>query len=675
MNNLLNFEEYKNHIHSIEEQIIINEFRKNKINEGLITKWKKFRSTKLVDKILRDEIELGKDFEERVKATMDELSKACDEIKDKTKKGSEFTQKINEIIDQINKISFDTLSLIGDQSIDFSGFRNSVIMANVVKLGALLSPIKNGLMIKKAYDYFLGLIKQAVRRDLVMLIVNFDQFQSIILQKSMEATSKVKNEFEGGRYVEQIVGIYKDLIQNNLSKGDAETIMKLAKEQRQQLDQEKKYDTAFNGYMDAYNNTYKTTADSIKQLMGDDNQRQLDALKNGISKLGQGNDDLSVYGEMLISIAEEKALKSTHTIHTNFLKMSEVFKLANQKKLIDLIVEAEKAETKKIKSELEDIRDEFKLESKEEQYKFVEEEFNKIKKDIDLSSITLKQLNELKEDYIKLKYSKESAEKLGIGEEKFSKYYIITTYLNVNTDELKHCSNDLRMMVVVDPDDEENYGYTYYAYVDTLSDSILKILNKENSSDDNCYMDISLLRSPQSVDDIFNRFKKDNDKDTHILRYINDNIEKFTYKTFLEKIHVLLDLETEDVDKIKEYFTKLEKIEDTPEYEQYIEKKRLYDGWIKADKLSKKAKESTSRNAFIDEKNRYLSDYKKYMKSIGEDVDDKSEEIEKPKLTSLPNTNGIKLKIKINEKDYTDWKKSFEYLKEYKNNGYVKPKK
>ena len=675
MNNLLNFEEYKNHIHSIEEQIIINEFRKNKINEGLITKWKKFRSTKLVDKVLRDEIELGKDFEERVKATMDELSKACDEIKDKTKKGSEFTQKINEIIDQINKISFDTLSLIGDQSIDFSGFRNSVIMANVVKLGALLSPIKNGLMIKKAYDYFLGLIKQAVRRDLVMLIVNFDQFQSIILQKSMEATSKVKNEFEGGRYVEQIVGIYKDLILNNLSKGDAETIMKLAKEQRQQLDQEKKYDTAFNGYMDAYNNTYKTTADSIKQLMGDDNQKQLDALKNGISKLGQGNDDLSVYGEMLISIAEEKALKSTHTIHTNFLKMSEVFKLANQKKLIDLIVEAEKAETKKIKSELEDIRDEFKLESKEEQYKFVEEEFNKIKKDIDLSSITLKQLNELKEDYIKLKYSKESAEKLGIGEEKFSKYYIITTYLNVNTDELKHCSNDLRMMVVVDPDDEENYGYTYYAYVDTLSDSILKILNKENSSDDNCYMDISLLRSPQSVDDIFNRFKKDNDKDTHILRYINDNIEKFTYKTFLEKIHVLLDLETEDVDKIKEYFTKLEKIEDTPEYEQYIEKKRLYDGWIKADKLSKSAKESTSRNAFIDERNRYLSDYKKYMKSIGEDVDDKSEEIEKPKFTSLPNTKGIKLKIKINEKDYTDWKKSFEYLKEYKNNGYVKPKK
>lgn len=675
MNNLLNFEEYKNHIHSIEEQIIINEFRKNKINEGLITKWKKFRSTKLVDKVLRDEIELGKDFEERVKATMDELSKACDEIKDKTKKGSEFTQKINEIIDQINKISFDTLSLIGDQSIDFSGFRNSVIMANVVKLGALLSPIKNGLMIKKAYDYFLGLIKQAVRRDLVMLIVNFDQFQSIILQKSMEATSKVKNEFEGGRYVEQIVGIYKDLIQNNLSKGDAETIMKLAKEQRQQLDQEKKYDTAFNGYMDAYNNTYKTTADSIKQLMGDDNQRQLDALKNGISKLGQGNDDLSVYGEMLISIAEEKALKSTHTIHTNFLKMSEVFKLANQKKLIDLIVEAEKAETKKIKSELEDIRDEFKLESKEEQYKFVEEEFNKIKKDIDLSSITLKQLNELKEDYIKLKYSKESAEKLGIGEEKFSKYYIITTYLNVNTDELKHCSNDLRMMVVVDPDDEENYGYTYYAYVDTLSDSILKILNKENSSDDNCYMDISLLRSPQSVDDIFNRFKKDNDKDTHILRYINDNIEKFTYKTFLEKIHVLLDLETEDVDKIKEYFTKLEKIEDTPEYEQYIEKKRLYDGWIKANKLSKTAKGSTSRNDFVKERNRYLSDYKKYMKSIGEDVDDKSEEIEKPKLTSLPDTNGIKLKIKINEKDYTDWKKSFEYLKEYKNNGYVKPKK
>lgn len=675
MNNLLNFEEYKNHIHSIEEQIIINEFRKNKINEGLITKWKKFRSTKLVDKVLRDEIELGKDFEERVKATMDELSKACDEIKDKTKKGSEFTQKINEIIDQINKISFDTLSLIGDQSIDFSGFRNSVIMANVVKLGALLSPIKNGLMIKKAYDYFLGLIKQAVRRDLVMLIVNFDQFQSIILQKSMEATSKVKNEYEMGKFDNDIANIYQNIIQDNVSKSQFDAITKLAKEQRQQLEQDRKYDSAFNGYMDAYNNTYKTTADNLKQLMGDDNQKQLDALKNGISKLGQGDDSLSVYGELLISIAEEKALKSSHTIHTNFLKMSEVFKLANQKKLIDLIVEAEKMETKKIKKELSDLKDEFNIESREEKIKFIEEQFKKIKDEIDLKDITLKKLDELKEDYIKLKYSKESAEKLGMDEEKISKYYIITTYLNVNTDELKHCSNDLRMVVVVDPDDEENYGYTYHAYVDTLSDAILKTLNKENSNDDECYIDLSLLRSPQSVDDIFNRFKKDNDKDTHILRYINDNIEKFTYKTFLEKIHVLLDLETEDVDKIKEYFTKLEKIEDTPEYEQYIEKKRLYDGWVKANKLSTTAKESTSRNAFIKEKNRYLSDYKKYMKSIGETVDDKSEEIEKPKLTSLPDTNGIKLKIKINEKDYTDWKKSFEYLKEYKNNGYVKPKK
>lgn len=136
-----------------------------------------------------------------------------------------------------------------------------------------------------------------------------------------------------------------------------------------------------------------------------------------------------------------------------------------------------------------------------------------------------------------------------------------------------------------------------------------------------------------------------------------------------------MDLDNDKIDKIKKYFIKLEKLEDTPKYEQYIEKKKYYDGWVRTNRLSKTAEKSTSREAFAKERDRYLEDYKKYMESIGESVKDGITEIEKPKLTSLPNTKGIKLKIKINEKDYTDWKKSFEYLKEYKNNGYVKPKK
>ena len=56
-----------------------------------------------------------------------------------------------------------------------------------------------------------------------------------------------------------------------------------------------------------------------------------------------GNDvELGPYGELLISAAEEYAIKTNHGINNNFIKMSSVFNLENQKKLIELITDAGK---------------------------------------------------------------------------------------------------------------------------------------------------------------------------------------------------------------------------------------------------------------------------------------------------------------------------------------------
>mgnify|MGYP003296402027 CR=1 FL=1 len=41
-------------------------------------------------------------------------------------------------------------------------------------------------MTRKAYKYFLGIIKQTIRRNLLVIQLNFDQFENLILQKSFE---------------------------------------------------------------------------------------------------------------------------------------------------------------------------------------------------------------------------------------------------------------------------------------------------------------------------------------------------------------------------------------------------------------------------------------------------------------------------------------------------------
>lgn len=675
MNNILSFEDYIREFRLLEQQRF-NQVEEH-VNEGLMTKWRKFKATVFVDKVLKDEIELGKAFEERIKETMKELSDACEKLKAKSKDESDFVKTIKKIISDINEISFDTLTMIGDQDIDFGGFRRSTIMANVVKLGALLSPVKNILMIKKAYRYFLGLIKQAIRRDLVLLIINFDQFQSTVLQKSMEAQSNARNSYQAGKDMNELENIYKGVISDQLDKKTADAIQKLLKEKKNIFDQERKYDSAFNGYMDAYNNTYRQTAEQIKSLMGEDNQKQLEALKNGISKLGQGNDDLSVYGELLISNAEEKALKSTNMIHNNFLKMSEVFKLSNQKKLIDLIVDAEKQNQKKIDKENDELKDKFNLKNKEERIKFIKDEFEKIKKDYfsdDLSKVSLKEIEKLKEEHVKFKFEDDETDRET--NEKISKYNILIGYLSIDDkdskNELKKCSYDLKMLVPTYEKDDTSY----IGYIDILADVVDKTLVRNNNDDEQCFIDLSRTKSYNSIKSIVEvYFAKNEDEDQKkVLKYINDDIIKFIgYETFLEKIHEIVDKGVK-LKKVKEYFEKIGELENNDDFKKYRDKRKLFNlikknekRYSDLEKLEKKRKlkdeEKNERNSLKFEIDR---DKKKYKNDYGVDVPDKFP------VESRFDVDEPDMKVSINADNYRQWSKSFEEMREYIKNGYIK---
>lgn len=651
MNNLLDFEEYRYKFHLNENTISSFKFT-SKVNEGLMTKWKKYRATKMVDKILHEEIELGKNFEERIKETMQKLEQACKDLGNKSKKGSDFTKNINKIISEINNVSFDTLSLIGEQNIDFSGFRNSIIMYNVIKLGVLLSPIKNYLMIKKAYEYFIGLVKQTIRRDLVMLIINFDQFQSVILQKSTEAFKNAITNREIGEMTEKIWNEASTIISNQttMSKSVRDQMLKMMKERRELLKDSEKRDAAYNDYMDAYNNTYRTTAESIKQLLNDDNQKQLEAIRNSILKIGGSDDSLSVYGELLISSAEEHALKSSNTIHDNFLKMSEVFKLSNQKELIDLIAEAEKNENKKISKEIKKNREKFNIERDEDKIKFIKDEFNKLKDDLNLKKITIDDINKLKQENVEFTYENSELEKEPY-EEKISKYNILISYLSSDTKEsnhiLKKCSPDVKMLIPT-PD---NYENTYYSYLDYLSDPIEKSLVRKNNNDDECYINFMVLNSVDDIISVINKFnilnydENTKNKQLKILKYINDEssipVKIEGYERLLDKFKEMSEL-NKDIDK----HVKDNPQENIKEYFNYLNRLNMYNEW--------------------DRYRRLLDRWKTTKDKEGPDVvEPKKPDCEEIKEDDKPKFEGehIQLKVKINVDRYKTWKSVFQKIK------------
>ena len=397
MNNILTFEDYKKMNIRQVESVIYRQFIEEDIkdeeivNEGIIRNAINKASGKFIQSALADEIEKGKELEKSIKEALDGLNKGFDDIEkqidsnndEKSKSKLVAIEKVKEAIKAVQSQAFDTLTMIGSEGeIDFAGFLGSGTVAAAANFGILFSPIRSLFITRKAYKYFLGIIKQTIRRNLLIIQLNFDQFENLILQKSFE-TDEDSETITKSNTLHEIIGSMTEQLCGKDSKMKMFTGKK-GKEMKEYLEafkkaqdialKQNKENAKSNPYRslweDQHNNTYTKTLEQIKQYINDDSQKELDALKNSITKMAGNDVELVPYGEMLISAAEEYAIHTNHGINNNFIKMSSVFNLDNQKKLIDLIVATQKEnqeeiEKKKKEQDLEELNKKIENDRKE----------------------------------------------------------------------------------------------------------------------------------------------------------------------------------------------------------------------------------------------------------------------------------------------------------------------
>ena len=378
MNNILTFEDYrKMNIRQVESVIyrqFIEEDIKTEVNEGFIRNAINKRAGKFVQAALADEIEKGKELEKSIKEALDSLNKGFEEIEQRidadTERGNKASnslnaiEKVKEAIKNVQSQTFDTLTMIGSEGeIDFGGFIGSATVSAAVNFGILFSPIRSIFITRKAYKYFLGIIKQTIRRNLLIIQLNFDQFENLILQKSFETdddseTRTMSNTLHEliGVMQERLLGKDSKIFKNKRQKDNMSEWLNDFKKTQDAIIKQNKMDSNRNPlrslWEDQHNNTYTRTLEQIKQYINEDSQKELDALKNSITKISGNDVELVQYGELLISAAEEYAIQTNHAINNNFIKMSSVFNLENQKKLIELIQKTQdenKAEIKRKK--------------------------------------------------------------------------------------------------------------------------------------------------------------------------------------------------------------------------------------------------------------------------------------------------------------------------------------
>ena len=370
MKNILTFEDYKKMNIRQVESVIYRQFIEedikdtSEVNEGFIKNAINKYAGNFIQNALADEIEKGKELEKSIKEALDGLNKGFNEIEqnidanDKPKPNMAAIEKVKEAIKTVQSQTFDTLTMIGSEGkIDFAGFMGSASVAAAVNFGILFSPIRSVFMTRKAYKYFLGIIKQTIRRNLLVIQLNFDQFENLILQKSFESEEDTEDRTIKETMADTLDKLQMYLFKDNMFKTDRKKneLSSKIKDFKALCDMQlkmNKENSRNNPYIslwqDQYNNTYTKTLEQIKQYINDDSQKELDSLKNSITKMAGNDTELAQYGELLISAAEEYAINTNHGINNNFIKMSSVFNLDNQKKLIDLIVSTQEENQKEI---------------------------------------------------------------------------------------------------------------------------------------------------------------------------------------------------------------------------------------------------------------------------------------------------------------------------------------
>lgn len=383
MNNILNFEQYREQVRLFEENLVksqilqpLDESLKGKIRKKINAKAEVF-----VRAALADEIEMGRQLNEEIQSSVDDLKEYIEKIQefvdDNTPEKTELFKKLEKMFDDIHKASFELLEILSGVKINFADYVQNATMATLVNFGVLFIPTRSIFLLKKSYKYFIGLIKNTIRKDMLMLMLNFDQFENTVLIQSLEddEQNKEMEKLETQKAaVDQLIAV---MMGEKSKKGqsyekvikDAERASKLVK---QKFDMELKSldrKTPAIGFDTRYDNTYTKTLDQLKSFVLEDDSKYLEAIKNGMRTQALDEVDTKSYVELLISAAEECAYEVSNAIHTNFIEKVSVFKLANQKRLIELV--------KKDKELLEKQKEKDEKERRKELDKLKDEKFEK----------------------------------------------------------------------------------------------------------------------------------------------------------------------------------------------------------------------------------------------------------------------------------------------------------
>ena len=481
MNNIKSFNEYTGQ--ELERVVYDNVLNEKSMLRGFFNK----RAARKVKSELAEEIEMSKTIMEGIQNGLETLNENFDIIKKSIDgdKSDESRGEKKKALDAIVKIietsrnnTWDLNQLIDEGEIDYTGFTANIGIASVAYFGILFTPFRSIVMIHKGYNYFFNIIKNTIRKALVMLQLNFDQFENLIITKGFQSMDYVQDIAASQKLDDTIDAILKELcgektgmIKSKSKAADYRKNIDIAyKRVKIENDKNKKLKQSSDTYnnLDPYNNTYTRSLEALRQYSQDDVQKHLDSIKTSMSKLAGQEADLQVFSELIIAAAEEHAYKVSTSIYNKFAKMTEVFSLPNQKKLIDLIqaatteeVEAAQKKAKdieasKLKEAVEKAEDEgvkiFSSLSGTKLGKMNDETKKYDEKDIDADNWTYDEFNKLDDD----------------------KQQIFDRWLNSHPEVLKKCDDTLQTALNID---------NYSEYVDMLIDYVGNcLIGKKNES-------------------------------------------------------------------------------------------------------------------------------------------------------------------------------------------------
>ena len=180
MNNIKSFNEYTGQ--ELERVVYDNVLNEKSILGGGLKGFFNRRAARKVRAELSEEIEMSKVIMEGIQNGLESLNENFDVIKkdiesDKSgKKGEKekVLDSIKKIIEDSRNNTWDINQLIDEGEIDYTGFTANVGIASVAYFGILFTPFRSIVIIHKGYNYFFNIVKNTIRKALVMLQLNFD---------------------------------------------------------------------------------------------------------------------------------------------------------------------------------------------------------------------------------------------------------------------------------------------------------------------------------------------------------------------------------------------------------------------------------------------------------------------------------------------------------------------